>query len=50
MLGYSLGRGLRLSDQCTVDQIMSQLDKEDFRAQTLIREIVLSAPFSEAAQ
>jgi hypothetical protein len=45
MLGYALGRGLRIEDQCTVDAIMGQLEKQDYRAQTLIEEVVLSVPF-----
>jgi len=45
MLGYALGRGLRLEDSCTVDQIVARLKETDYRAQTLIEEIVLSVPF-----
>lgn len=45
MLGYALGRGLTPSDACTVDQIMGQLEKEQYRTQALIRGIVLSMPF-----
>ena len=45
MLGYALGRGLTPSDSCTVDQILDQLEKEQFKAQALIRGIVLSVPF-----
>jgi hypothetical protein len=49
MLGYALGRGLTPSDACTVDQILEQLEKDQYRAQTLIRGIVLSAPFRYAS-
>lgn len=45
MLGYALGRGLTLSDSCTVDAIAAKLKQNDYKAQTLIREIVLSVPF-----
>jgi hypothetical protein len=45
MLGYALGRGLTLSDSCTVDHIMAELASRDYAAQTLLDEIVLSAPF-----
>jgi hypothetical protein len=45
MLGYSLGRGLSLEDDCTVDRIVEQLVKKDDRAQQLVRSIVLSVPF-----
>jgi hypothetical protein len=44
-LGYALGRGLRLEDSCTVDQIVARLKETDYRAQTLIEEVVLSIPF-----
>jgi len=45
MLGYALGRGLTPSDSCTVDRIVAKLASEDYRAQTLVREIVMSVPF-----
>lgn len=45
MLGYALGRGLTLNDSCTVDEIVAELKKNDYKAQTLIRQIVLSMPF-----
>lgn len=45
MLGYALGRGLTLSDSCTVDHILEQLKKNDYSSQTLVQEIVLSMPF-----
>jgi hypothetical protein len=45
MLGYALGRGLTLQDSCTVDAIVEQLERNDYSAQTLIREIVFSVPF-----
>jgi len=49
MLGYALGRGLTASDSCTVDQILGQLEKEQYRTQALIRGIVLSMPFRDQA-
>jgi hypothetical protein len=49
MLGYALGRGLTLSDSCTVDDIVSQVREKNYRAQALIEAIVLSAPFRLAA-
>ena len=49
LLGYALGRGLRLEDQCAVDQIAAAVAKDEYRAQTLIREIVFSAPFRQQA-
>jgi hypothetical protein len=45
MLGYALGRGLTLADSCTVDAILAELAKNDYRARTLIDAIVLSTPF-----
>jgi hypothetical protein len=45
MLGYALGRGLTLSDSCTVDNIVAQLKDNNYSAQTLIEAIVLSVPF-----
>jgi len=45
MLGYALGRSLEDADQCTVDKIVDVVTKEDYKTQTLIREIVLSVPF-----
>ena len=45
MLGYALGRGLTLEDSCTVDGIVADLQKNDYRAHILIQGIVLSIPF-----
>jgi hypothetical protein len=45
MLGYALGRGLTLEDRCEVERIALVLERSDYRAQTLVREIVRSVPF-----
>ena len=45
LLGYALGRSLQDGDSCTVQQLADSLQKDDYRARTLIREIVLSVPF-----
>jgi hypothetical protein len=45
MLGYALGRGLVREDTCVIDRAMERLAKDDYRAQTLLGEIVSSAPF-----
>ncbi|MFN7931861.1 MAG: DUF1588 domain-containing protein [Bryobacteraceae bacterium] len=45
MLGYALGRGLTLKDSCTVDAIAQKVKDNDYKARTLIEEIVLSVPF-----
>lgn len=45
MLGYALGRGLTLKDSCVVDDIVAQLEKNDYSSQTLMNAVVLSMPF-----
>jgi hypothetical protein len=45
VLGYALGRSLQDGDSCTVQQIAQKLEQDNYRARTLIREIVLSVPF-----
>ncbi|WP_417391621.1 DUF1592 domain-containing protein [Gimesia sp.] len=45
MLGYALGRSLEDADDCTIEKIVKQLEQNDYRSQTLIREIVFSKPF-----
>jgi cytochrome c553 len=45
VLGYALGRSLQDGDSCTIDGIAKALAKDNYRARTLIREIVLSVPF-----
>ncbi len=45
MLGYALGRGLTLQDSCTVDQIVAEIEKNDYSAHSLINAVVLSTPF-----
>ncbi len=45
VLGFALGRGLQDGDACTVQKLAAALESDGFRARTLIREIVLSAPF-----
>ncbi|HYG76687.1 MAG TPA: DUF1592 domain-containing protein [Planctomycetota bacterium] len=45
MLGYALGRSLDDRDDFTIERLTAALDKENFAARTLIREIVLSTPF-----
>jgi hypothetical protein len=49
MLGYALGRGLTLSDSCTVDRIVAELKENDNRAQKLLELILLSVPFQYQA-
>ena len=45
MLGYSLGRGLTIEDQCAVDRIVAELGRSNYSAHVLIKEIAMSAPF-----
>jgi hypothetical protein len=45
MLGYALGRGLTIQDQCTVDEIVKKVRAAEYRSQVLIAEIVCSVPF-----
>ena len=45
MLGYALGRGLTAEDECAVDQIVTAVERADYKAHTLITEIVRSASF-----
>jgi hypothetical protein len=45
LLGYALGRGLTLTDSCTVDEIAAQVKANDYDARTLIEAVVLSTPF-----
>jgi hypothetical protein len=45
VLGYALGRGLTLQDSCTVDSIVAEVERNDYRAQSLIDAVVMSVPF-----
>jgi hypothetical protein len=45
LLGYALGRSLQDGDSCTVQQLTDRVEKDGYRARTMIREIVLSTPF-----
>jgi hypothetical protein len=45
MLTYALGRGLEPYDQCAVDRIVSELEQNDYRFRTLVREVIFSRPF-----
>jgi hypothetical protein len=41
-LGYALGRSLQDGDSCTIQQLTDRIEKDNYRARTLFREIVLS--------
>jgi Protein of unknown function (DUF1592)/Protein of unknown function (DUF1588)/Protein of unknown function (DUF1587)/Protein of unknown function (DUF1585)/Protein of unknown function (DUF1595)/Planctomycete cytochrome C len=45
MLTYALGRGLGVSDRCTVSSIVDHLSKDEYRFATLVKSIVTSQPF-----
>ncbi|MDQ1474382.1 MAG: hypothetical protein QOJ99_5862, partial [Bryobacterales bacterium] len=45
VLGYALGRSLQDGDSCTVSKLADTLQKDNYRARTLMREVVLSVPF-----
>ncbi len=45
MLTYALGRGLELPDSCAVEEIVADLEKNDYRFNVLVRGIVHSKPF-----
>jgi hypothetical protein len=45
VLGYALGRSLQDGDSCTIQQITDRVEKDNYRARTLFREIALSIPF-----
>ena len=45
MLIYALGRGLETYDRITVNNVTKRLAADDYRFQTLIREVVRSLPF-----
>lgn len=45
MLAYALGRQLEYYDEPAVRKILARLEQDDYRFQTLLREIVASRPF-----
>lgn len=45
MLGYALARQLTNEDHCVVESISEKVAEDDYRAQTLVLEIVKSIPF-----
>jgi hypothetical protein len=45
MLGFALGRGLTLQDSCTVDSIVAEVERNNYRAQALVNAVVMSVPF-----
>src|SRR5262249_10298563 len=45
LLGYALGRGLTIEDQCRVEEIVQKVKQGEYRAHELITAIVCSVPF-----
>jgi hypothetical protein len=45
MLGYALSRGLTHEEDCVVETIAAKLAEDDYKARTLVLEIVKSVPF-----
>ena len=45
LLGFALGRSLQDGDHCTVQTLLNAIEKENYSARALVREIVLSVPF-----
>jgi mono/diheme cytochrome c family protein len=45
VLGFALGRSLQDGDSCTVQRIADALEKDGYRARTLVREVAWSVPF-----
>lgn len=45
LLTYALGRGLERYDRPTVDEIVAQVEANDYKFSTLVMEVVESAPF-----
>ena len=46
MLAYALGRQLEYYDEPALRKILAALEADDYRFQTLVKEIVASDPFS----
>jgi hypothetical protein len=49
LLGYALGRGLTPSDTCAVETVVTEVERQDYSAWALLREIVRSEPFLHTA-
>ncbi|MFN8706158.1 MAG: DUF1588 domain-containing protein, partial [Planctomyces sp.] len=47
LLGYSLGREVRLSDQPLLTQMMRELEKRDYHVSVIVEAIVTSSQFRE---
>jgi hypothetical protein len=45
VLSYALSRSLQDGDSCTVQRLVDAVARDNYRARTLVREVVLSLPF-----
>ncbi len=45
VLGYALGRSLEDPDSCTIENLVSELEANEYRFQSLIQGVVSSTPF-----
>jgi len=45
MLTFALGRGLQYYDRCAVDKIVENLEQDNFRFHSLVKQIIFSDPF-----
>ena len=50
MLAYALGRQLEYYDEPALRKILAALEADDYRFQTLVKEIVASYPFQYKKQ
>jgi len=48
VLGYATGRPVQDGDHCTVQKLAAAVERDGYRARTLVREVVLSLPFRAA--
>ena len=45
MLGYALGRGLTPADACAVETIVERVERDNYAAWSLVRQVILSEQF-----
>ncbi|WP_435894389.1 DUF1592 domain-containing protein [Oceaniferula spumae] len=50
MMTYALGRGVGRQDRLHIDKVLSELQKKDYTAHTLIKSIIHSVPFQRQRQ
>ena len=45
LLTFALGRGLEYYDRCAIDKIVEAIARDNYRFQSLVKQIVFSDPF-----